>query len=80
MIGKGAFAKVCLGIQILTGAKVAMKIIEKSTLKSESAKKRLLLVNNAIIIRKLQLWKFYLNINSLRNYMKYLKLKNKYIS
>lgn len=44
MIGKGAFAKVCLGIQILTGAKVAMKIIEKSTLKTESAKKRLLLV------------------------------------
>ncbi|CAD8057480.1 unnamed protein product [Paramecium primaurelia] len=43
VIGKGAFAKVCLGIQILTGAKVAMKIIEKSTLKSESAKKRLLL-------------------------------------
>ena len=43
MIGKGAFAKVCLGIQILTGAKVAMKIIEKSTLKTESAKKRLLL-------------------------------------
>ncbi|CAK75822.1 unnamed protein product (macronuclear) [Paramecium tetraurelia] len=41
--GKGAFAKVCLGIQILTGAKVAMKIIEKSTLKTESAKKRLLL-------------------------------------
>ncbi|CAD8152929.1 unnamed protein product [Paramecium octaurelia] len=43
VIGKGAFAKVCLGIQILTGAKVAMKIIEKSTLKTESAKKRLLL-------------------------------------
>ncbi|CAD8067555.1 unnamed protein product [Paramecium sonneborni] len=43
VIGKGAFAKVYLGIHILTGAKVAMKIIEKSTLKSESAKKRLLL-------------------------------------
>lgn len=42
MIGKGAFAKVCLGIQILTGAKVAMKIIEKSSLNNESAKKRLL--------------------------------------
>lgn len=50
MIGKGAFAKVCLGIQILTGAKVAMKIIEKSTLKTESAKKRLLLVKNLKII------------------------------
>ncbi|CAD8185793.1 unnamed protein product [Paramecium octaurelia] len=42
VIGKGAFAKVCLGIQILTGAKVAMKIIDKSSLKNDSAKKRLM--------------------------------------
>lgn len=56
-----------------------MKIIEKSTLKSESAKKRLLLVNNHIDFRKLQSWKFYRNTNSLPNYMKYLKQKNKYI-
>jgi MAP/microtubule affinity-regulating kinase len=41
VIGRGAFAKVCLGIQLLTGIVVAMKIVDKSTLKSDNAKKRI---------------------------------------
>ena len=44
VIGRGAFAKVCLGVQVLTAQLVAMKIIEKSSLKSENAKKRIVSV------------------------------------
>ncbi|KAL4497270.1 hypothetical protein ABPG72_011205 [Tetrahymena utriculariae] len=42
VIGKGAFAKVCLAVQLLTGKFVAIKLIDKSILRSESAKKRVL--------------------------------------
>lgn len=42
VIGKGAFAKVCLAIQLLTGKFVAIKLIDKQILRSESAKKRVL--------------------------------------
>lgn len=51
VIGRGAFAKVCLGVQVLTGAQVAMKIIEKSSLKSENAKKRI--IQEIMILKQL---------------------------
>jgi MAP/microtubule affinity-regulating kinase len=54
VIGRGAFAKVCLGVQILTGQLVAMKIIEKSSLKTESAKKRI--IQEVIILKQLLIY------------------------
>ena len=42
MIGTGAFSKVCLGVQLLTGKFVALKLIDKSMLKSDGAKQRVL--------------------------------------
>lgn len=42
VIGKGAFAKVCLAVQLLTGKLVAIKLIDKNILRSDSAKKRVL--------------------------------------
>lgn len=42
MIGKGAFAKVYLGLQILTGKFVAIKLIDKGILRTDGSKKRVL--------------------------------------
>ena len=40
MIGKGANRKVCLSMQLLTGKLVAIKLFDKSMLRSEGAKNR----------------------------------------
>ena len=41
LIGKGAFGKVHLGIQILTGMKVALKCIDKKRLKDQNSLKKI---------------------------------------
>ena len=40
MIGKGAFAKVCQGIQKLSKKEVAIKVIEKSYMRDEHRKRK----------------------------------------
>lgn len=42
LVGKGAFGKVTLGIHKLTGKKVAIKTIEKSYMKDEFSRKKVL--------------------------------------
>lgn len=42
LVGKGAFGKVTLGIHRLTGKKVAIKTIEKSYMKDEFSRKKVL--------------------------------------
>lgn len=49
LIGKGAFSKVHLAINILTGAYVAIKCIEKSMMSDKINKKKIL---NEIFILK----------------------------
>ena len=51
MIGKGSFGKVHLGVQILTGQKVAIKCIDKSCIKEEKAYKKI--VQEGKILRSL---------------------------
>jgi len=41
MIGKGAFGKVHLGIQVLTGRKVALKCIEKRRINNQKALRKI---------------------------------------
>ena len=42
LVGKGAFGKVTLGIHKLTGKKVAIKTIEKSYMKDDFSRKKVL--------------------------------------
>jgi serine/threonine protein kinase len=42
LIGKGAFGKVTLGIHKLTGKQVAIKTVDKSLMKDEYQKKKVL--------------------------------------
>jgi serine/threonine protein kinase len=42
LIGKGAFGKVTLGIHRLTGKTVAIKTVDKSLMKDEYSKRKLL--------------------------------------
>ena len=51
MIGKGAFGKVYLGIQLLTGKNVAIKSIEKHYMKDEQSKKKIF--QEVMILRKI---------------------------
>jgi len=62
-LGKGSFGKVILGIHILTGKKVAIKIIEKSIMKNASIRAKILQevyilqnVKHANIIRLLEVF------------------------
>lgn len=50
LIGKGAFGKVHLGIQVLTGKKVALKCIEKRRLKDQSSLKKIF--QEVLILKK----------------------------
>ena len=52
MIGKGAFGKVNLGLNILTGRVVAIKSFNKDNIKNELSKKKILYETN--LMRKLR--------------------------
>ena len=52
LIGKGAFGKVHLGIQVLTGKKVALKCIEKRRLKCQNSIKKVF--QEVLILKKTQ--------------------------
>lgn len=63
LIGKGAFGKVTLGIHKLTGKKVAIKTVDKSLMKDEYQKKKVLQevyllkkVRHANVIRLLEVF------------------------
>ena len=52
LVGKGAFGKVTLGIHKLTGKRVAIKTIEKSYMKDEFSRKKVL--QEVYILKKIQ--------------------------
>lgn len=52
LVGKGAFGKVTLGVHKLTGKKVAIKTIEKSYMKDELSRKKVL--QEVYILKKIK--------------------------